>query len=148
MEHKLHGYMTVEAALLMPMAWFALFFLIFAGIFQYDRCIAEQDGRRIVLRASQMRGKDDAAVVQSVLTKGELAGEKKLLFSGGVQRELELTQNRVKMKIKGKVNTILNSFVSAENVPVFSYGTEYEAKKYDPVLAIRMCRRIEYYAGN
>lgn len=148
MEHKLNGFMTVEAALLMPMAWFALFFLIFAGIFQYDRCIAEQDGRRIVLRASQMRGKDEAAVTQSVLAKGELAGESKMLFGSDLQRDLELTNNRVKMTIKGKVNTILNSLVRAEDVPVFAYGTEYETKKYDPVLAIRTCRRIEHYAGN
>lgn len=46
-KNTLHGYMTVEAALLMPMIWFTLFFMIFVGFFQYDRCIAEQDGKFI-----------------------------------------------------------------------------------------------------
>ena len=78
MKHTLHGYMTVEAALLMPMVLFSLFFIIFAGFFQYDRCIAEQDGKMIVVRASDMREKDEAKVIRKVMEKGELAGKKKL----------------------------------------------------------------------
>ena len=148
MKHKLHGYMTVEAALLMPMVWFSLFFFIFAGFFQYDRCIAEQDSKMIVLRASEMRGKDEATVIRTVMEKGELAGKKKLLFSDDVQKELHVTKDSAKMKINGKVNTILNSFVKDAKLSVFSYGAEYEAKKYDPVGIVRICRRIEAYAGN
>ena len=48
MKNTLSGYMTVEAALLMPMVWFSLFFVMFAGFFLYDRCIAEQDSKIIV----------------------------------------------------------------------------------------------------
>lgn len=148
MRGKLHGYMTVEAALLMPLVWFSLFFFIFAGFFQYDRCIAEQDGKVIVLRASEMRGKDEEAVTRTVIEKGELAGKKKLLFSDGVQKELRVTKDTVKMKISGRINTILKSLMKESELQTFSYGAEYEAKKYDPVQAIRMCRRIEDYAGN
>lgn len=148
MKYKLHGYMTAEAALLMPMVWFALFFFIFAGFFQYDRCIAEQDGKIIVLRASEMRGMDEASVIRTVMEKGELAGKKKLLFSDGVQKELLITKDRAKIKISGKVKTILNGFVKDKKFSVFSYGAEYEAKKYDPVRIIRICRRLESYGGN
>ncbi len=52
MKNTLHGYMTVEAALIMPIVWFAIFFLIFAGFFQYDRCVAQQDCRVMVDRKS------------------------------------------------------------------------------------------------
>lgn len=148
MKYKLHGYMTVEAALLMPMVWFSLFFFIFAGFFQYDRCVAEQDGKMIVLRASEMRGKDEASVIRTVMEKGELAGKKKLLFGDDVRKELRITKDRAKIKINSKVNTIPGGFVKDEKLSVFSYGAEYEAKKYDPVQAIRICRRIENYAGN
>lgn len=148
MGDKLHGYMTVEAALLMPLVWFSLFFFIFAGFFQYDRCIAEQDSRVIVLRASEMRGKDEETVIRTVTEKGELAGKKKLLFSDGVQKELRVTKDKAKIKISGRINTILNSLIKGPELQTFSYGAEYEAKKYDPVRAIRMCRRIESYAGD
>lgn len=148
MKHRLHGYMTVEAALLMPMVWFSLFFFIFAGFFLYDRCVAEQDSKLIVLRASEMRGKDEATVIRTVMEKGDLAGQKKLLFSDGVQRELHMTKDKAKMKISGRVNTILNSLVGETSLSIFSYGAEYEAKKYDPVQIIRICRRIEDHAGH
>ena len=148
MKHKLHGYMTVEAALLMPMVWFSLFFFIFAGFFQYDRCIAEQDSRMIVLRASEMRGKDEAEVIRTVRDKGELAGKKKLLFSDGVQRELDVAKDRTRIKISGRVNTLLNSLIEKTGLSVFSYRAEYEVKRYDPVQAVRICRRIENHAGN
>lgn len=148
MKHTLHGYMTLEAALVMPLVWFSLFFMIFAGFFQYDRCIAEQDGKRIILRASEMRGKDEATVIRTVMGDGELAGEKKLLFSDAAQKELQVKRDKARIKISGRVNTILDSFVNGGNFQVFSYGAEYEVKKYDPVHFIRTCRRIENYAGN
>lgn len=137
--------MTLEAALMMPMVWFCIFFLIFAGFFLYDRCIAEQDGRMIVLRATELRGKDEAEVIRTVVEKGELAGNKKLLFSRGVRKELQVTDEKAKVKISGGVNTILSSLIKAEELSVFTYASEYEAKKYDPVGFIRTCRRIEGY---
>lgn len=132
----------------MPIAWFSLFFMIFAGFYQYDRCIAEQDGKRIVLRASEMRNKDEAAVIRTVMGNSELAGEKKLLFSDAVEKDLQVTKDRVKIKIGGKVKTILDRFVKNGNFNVFSYEAEYEVKKYDPVHFIRTCRRIENEEGN
>lgn len=148
MNDKLHGYMTIEAALLMPMVWFSLFFFIFTGFFQYDRCIAEQDGKIIVLRASEMRGSDEASVIRTVMEKGELVGKKKLLFSEDVEKEIRITENKAKIKISGRVNTILSSLIKGTKYSVFSYGAEYEAKKYDPVQVIRICRRIADHAGN
>lgn len=147
MNDKLHGYMTVEAALLMPMVWLSMFFLIFAGFFQYDRCVAEQDSKIMVLRASEMRGKDEASVIRTVMDKGELAGRKKLLFSENVQREADITKDKAKIKISGKVNTILSFLVKGTKHSAFYYEAEYEAKKYDPVQVVRICRRIINHAG-
>lgn len=148
MKYKLHGYMTVEAALLMPVVWFSIFFFMFVGFFQYDRCIAEQDGKIAVLRAAEMRGKDKEEIIRAVMEKGELLGKKKLLFSDGVQKELQISKSKAKMKISGKVNTIWNILIGESTLPVFSYGAEYEAKKFDPVQIIRMCRRIKKHAGD
>ncbi len=140
---KLNGYMTIEAALLMPIVWFLMFFLIFAGFFQYDRCIAEQDSKIIALRASVMREKDEAEVLRKAMKKGGLTGTAKLLFSDNVGRELHMTQNKITIKISGKVNTLLNSLVKEGNLAVFSYAAAYEAKKYDPVQDVRIRKRIE-----
>ncbi len=148
MKNTLSGYMTVEAALLMPMVWFSLFFVMFAGFFLYDRCIAEQDSKIIVMRASEERETDEAKVIRKVMEKGDLAGEKKLLFSNGVQKELHISDEKAKIKISGGVNTVLNGLVKEGGLGMFAYSSEYEAEKNDPVGFIRRCRRIEKYAGN
>lgn len=148
MKNRLHGYMTLEAALLMPIVWFSFFFIIFAGFFQYDRCVAEQDSKMMLLRASEMRGKDDAAVIRTVMEKGELAGRKKLLFSEGVQKKLQVTHDKVTVRVSGNVNTILKNLNKEGELNIFSYAAEYETKKYDPVRFIRTCRRVENYGTN
>lgn len=140
---KLNGYMTLEAALLMPIVWFLMFFLMFAGFFQYDRCIAEQDSKIIALRSSTMREKDEAEILRKAMEGGELTSRKKLLFSDNIGRELHMTQNKVTIKISGKVNTILNSLVKEGNLAVFSYAAAYEVKTYDPVQDTRIRKRIE-----
>lgn len=146
MKNTWNGYMTVEAALLIPMVWFSLFFVVFTGFFLYDRCIAEQDSKIIVMRASQERETDEAKVIRKVMEKGELAGRKKLLFSNAVQKELQVSEDKAKIKISGRVNTILDSLVKEGFLSVFTYASEYEAEKNDPVQLIRTCRRIEKYA--
>ena len=148
MKNTLYGYMTVEASLVMPIVWFCLFLMIFAGFFQYDRCIAEQDSKIIVLRASEMRGKNEAEVIQKVMENSELAGKKKLLFSNSVQKEFHMSGDKATMKISGKVNTILNDLIKENNFNIFAFTAEYEAENYDPVGFIRLCRRVEKYAGN
>ena len=148
MKNTLCGYMTVEASLVMPIVWFCLFLMIFAGFFQYDRCIAEQDGKIIVLRASEMRGKSETEVIRKVMEESELAGKKKLLFSNSVQKELHMSGDGAAVKISGKVNTILNGLLKGSNLNFFAYMSEYEAENYDPVQFIRLCRKVEKYAGN
>lgn len=148
MKNTLHGYMTVEAALIMPIVWFAIFFLIFTGFFQYDRCVAQQDCRVMVMRASDMREEDEATVLRKIVEKGELADRKKLLFSGYVQKDFRMSNNEVRMRIEGSVNTILNRLIKETDLRVFTYASEYETEKYDPVRFIRICRRIEKYAGS
>lgn len=147
MKNTWNGYMTVEAALLIPMVWFSLFFVIFAGFFLYDRCIAEQDAKIIVMRASQERETDEAKVIRKVMEKGELAGRKKLLFSNTVQKELHISDDKAEIKISGRVNTILDGLAKGESLSVFAYASEYETEKNDPVRLIRACRRIKKYAG-
>lgn len=132
----------------MPIVWFSLFFIIFSGFFQYDRCIAEQDGKTAVMRASEIREKDEAKVIRKVMERGDLAGSKKLLFSSAVGKDFHIAKDRVSIKISGRVNTVLNDLVKGMTPGIFTYAAEYGTEQYDPVRFIRMCRRIEKYAGS
>lgn len=147
MKKTLRGYMTLEATLVIPVVWFSLFFMIFAGFFQYDRCIAEQDSKRIALRASEIRDKEEKAMIRQVMGE-ESVGEQKLLFSRGGKRMLHVAKDKVKVEMSGSVDTILKGFLKGISFNAFSYEIRYEVKKYDPVGFIRICRRLEDYGGN
>ena len=55
---KKDAYFTVEAAMVFPFVMGAVLFTIFMFIFQYDRCLMEQDIGMLVLYASNLSMED------------------------------------------------------------------------------------------
>ena len=50
MKRRVMGYFTVEASLLLPIVFAFYLFLIGMMIFQYDRCLMEQDMETLILK--------------------------------------------------------------------------------------------------
>lgn len=146
MKKRVNGYMTLEAAMLMPLVWFVLFFAVFMGFFLYDRCIAEQDCKIILLQTSNMEEKDEAEIIRKIKERVNLADKKKLLFSNSVEQQFHVTDQKAVIKIKGTVPTVLNGLLKDGRFSFFSYASEYETDRYDPVKFIRNCRRLKKYA--
>ncbi len=143
---KLNGYMTVEAAMIMPVVWFVIFFVLFLGFFLYDRCIAEQDCKIILLQTSNMEEKNEAEIMRKIRERVNLADKKKLLFTNSIEKELNVNDKKTEIKIKGVVPTVLHSLLKDEKYSIFTYSAEYETDRYDPVHYIRSCRRLWKYA--
>ncbi|MCM1099219.1 MAG: hypothetical protein NC427_14260 [Ruminococcus flavefaciens] len=70
------AYFTVEAALIFPLATGALILTVFLFIFQYDRCLLEQDVGLLLLYAGtlEMEGSDETALIRR--RAAELSQEK------------------------------------------------------------------------
>ncbi len=144
-KRKLNAYMTLEASLLMPLVWFGLFFAIFTGFFLYDRCIAEQDCKIILLQASNMEEKDGTEIIRRIRERANLADQKKLLFGHSALKDFHVTDKKVEVTIKGNVPTILNHLMKNTELSSFAYEAKYETDRYEPVRFIRTCRRLEHY---
>ena len=56
---KLHGYFTVEAAMIIPIVIFIIAFLIYAAFLVYGRCIMIQDSYLLALEASLVPDMND-----------------------------------------------------------------------------------------
>ena len=52
------GYFTVEAALVMPVVLLGIALVMYLLIFQYDRCLLEQDTGVLALRGSAIQVED------------------------------------------------------------------------------------------
>lgn len=53
MKSRENAYFTVEAAMVMPIVVFVIALLIYLGLFQYDRCLREQDMGMQTLRSTE-----------------------------------------------------------------------------------------------
>lgn len=53
MNKKLKGYLTLEAAYVMPMVLLLYVLIILAGFYLYDRCVISQDNSLLALRGSR-----------------------------------------------------------------------------------------------
>ncbi len=137
-----NGYFTIEAALLMPMVLFCIFFVLYVGFLQYDRCIAEQDAKIMLLRASNMKEKSESEIEAELSACPELATKKKVLFSSSLEKRIKVQKTKTQIGIQGGVRTVL------QQMNFFTYAAEYETDRYNPVEFIRNCRKAEQYFGN
>ena len=55
-----NAYFTVEAALVLPLVTGAILFVIYTMLFQYDRCLLEQDIGALALWGSLAEASDTA----------------------------------------------------------------------------------------
>lgn len=96
---KMDAYFTVEAALLFPLATGALLLTIFLFVFQYDRCLLEQDIGLLTLYAGTLEG-DDAGETETLVRRraSELSKEK---YAAWEPEELEITLRGGEVSIRG-----------------------------------------------
>ena len=99
--------MTLEASLIMPLVLYVCIFIIYAGFYQYDRCIMQQDIYRAALRGSSLYGADQsekyraAADMMADLTKDNyIAAEYRYEIS--VRKSVSIfMEGRIRMPFRG-----------------------------------------------
>ncbi len=120
----LPGYMTVEATLVVTIALYVCFFIMYMGFYQYNRCIMHQNAYRIALRAGSLYQNDRKEVV--------LAADKvKTILLDG--RYIGMTC-KDQIQVDGHVTVHLQG----------AWGLEVEAKSacLNPAYFIRTCRQL------
>ena len=132
--------MTLEASLIMPLVLYVCIFIIYAGFYQYDRCIMQQDIYRAALRGSSLYGADQsekyraAADMMSDLTKDNyIAAEYRYEIS--VRKSVSIfMEGRIRMPFRGL----------AELTGARAWGIEETAESGfpDPVFFIRTCHQL------
>ena len=74
---KRNAYFTVEAALILPLVMSALLLVTFLVIFQYDRCLLEQDMGLLAVYAGTVRGESETETAGLIRNRAaELSWEK------------------------------------------------------------------------
>ncbi|MCM1194281.1 MAG: hypothetical protein NC389_17895 [Acetatifactor muris] len=137
-----NAYFTVEAALVFPVVMGTVLFVIFMLLFQYDRCLLEQD-----LGAAALWGSSQE--VSDVTVLEEMVNERMAGIYRGKYAAWEITEwkaslekNLFSVQGGGRVTFPVPewNFWSVENI--WAAEAHYSCRRLSPVTFIRLCRGL------
>ncbi|MCI9231427.1 MAG: hypothetical protein HFH96_10025 [Lachnospiraceae bacterium] len=142
-----NAYFTVEAALVLPVVIGAILFVIYMMLFQYDRCLLEQDIGGIALWGSIVEASDTAELEQKVQTRISELYRGKYVAWRMTKLDASVGRNRFCANGAGQLTFPVPgwNFWSADNM--WGTAASYEYSRLSPVTFIRLCHRFGEEAG-
>ncbi len=142
-EEGVAGSVTAESAMLMPFVLGMVFLLLTMSISLYDRCLFEQEGIRLEVRA--VSGRETDRRIEDILKEKEEDFPGEHLLLGEHSFQVETDGKKVYMKRSYHYVQPSNIVQAFEKLSVTGNGLteETEVKVYDPVGVIRNIRKLE-----
>ena len=142
-EMKKNAYFTVEAALVFPLVLGALLLTVFLLVFQYDRCLMEQDMGLLALYARELDTEDEEKTVALLNRRAtEIYRDQYVAWE---QEKLQITMEKNEIKIVGEGTMTFPvpewNFYNGNNM--WRAKRICVAMRLDPVDFIRIFRRVE-----
>lgn len=144
MKNKLSdAYFTVEAALVLPLATGALIFTVFLFIFQYDRCLLDQDINMLAMYAGTATAENSEALETIIRRKAsELFMDK---YAAWTMKDLQIAVRGDRVTVRGGGSLTLPlpewNFFRKENE--WGARTLRETLRISPADYIRLYRKIK-----
>lgn len=142
---RIKGYMTVEAAFVMPMVLCVFVMLIYTSFYLYDRCVFKQDAFILCFRESIRKEEGAPRVDPSYMQQGEARQFENKYFA---VNNLETSAKAMGKKavFQGSARVLPTSFGSYFLMPKSIWRLTFygSARKTDPPWSIRSYRRKTY----
>lgn len=135
------GYMTLEAAFIIPWVIFLFVFLIYAGFYFYDKCVLFQDAYALCFRGSIQ--KDEDSVVDYINAHMEEQFGSKYFGTGKVSGNAEKHGQNIKVYGACTVTIPFRHFFTMADKSGWEIQTEAKAKGINPTKIIRKFRMAE-----
>lgn len=140
---KENAYLTVEAALVFPIVLVIQCLTIFLFVFQYDRCLLNQDMERlVVLGCGSEEEEKDALANELKRHAGELSLEKYVAWEMEAV-EIGLEKDGICVQGQGKPLFPVLGFGMDEGRFAGTISASCESKRIHPAMFIRQCRRLK-----
>lgn len=141
-EAKREAYLTVEAAMLIPMVLCLYVMLIYTAFYLYDRCLFRQDASLLCFRESIRREEGAPAVNPEQIRQNEKRqfGTKYFAVS---RIQTQATKDGKKAVYQGSASVLPTSFGGYFMMPkkIWTLTFQASARKTDPPWSIRSFRR-------
>ncbi len=136
-----NAYFTVEAALVVPVVMGTMLFVIYMLLFQYNRCLMEQDIGAMVIWGSNMEVSDDETFEEKVRDRiSKMYRDKYVAFE---LTTLNVTFRYNNFAVEGGGCLIFPfagwNFWSTDNR--WEIKADYQMRRTSPITFIRLCRK-------
>lgn len=139
---KQNAYFTVEAALILPLVMSAVMMEIFLLMFQYDRCVLEQDVNRMTICAAAVAGDTTEELEQKIRSRMETVSMEKYLAWNMEKFQLEMVRGRVEVNGEGSFELPLPEWNLFTGENAWRAGVRRTAIKISPTDFIRLYRKV------
>lgn len=126
------GYLTVEATIIVSIVLYACMFLIFMGLYKYDRCVMEQDIYRAALWSSSLYGANQSEKYRAAAD----------LLAEMTEDGYLAVEERHEIRVRNSVEIVAEGSMS---IPLFGetgFTGRAESKCLDPSFFIRTCHQL------
>ena len=139
---KQNAYFTVEAALILPLVMSAVRMEIFLLIFQYDRCVLEQDANRMAICAAVVVGDTTEELEKKIQSRMQTVSMEKYLAWSMEKFQLEMVRGRVEVNGGGSFALPLPEWNLFTGESVWRAEVKRRAIKVSPTDFIRLYRKV------
>jgi hypothetical protein len=140
---KENAYFTVEAALVLPIALSVLLFVIYMMLFQYNRCLMEQDLGALAMWGSCQEISDNAVLETRIRQRIEKIYREKYVAWKVTGLDAIWERNHFKVKGAGRITFPVPGWNFWSDEEVWETETEFDFCQMSPVTFIRLCRRVK-----
>ena len=133
------GYMTVEAAFIIPWVIFIFIFIIYSAYFLYDRCLIFQDSYAYAVRAAnkQMSVTDVECYMNE--NAGEQYGNKYIAVSG-IKKSFKVSEKEITIEAAGQPECRFIPNTVLPDIRLWKVSAYVKASRENPTQFMRICR--------
>ena len=139
---KENAYMTVEAALLFPFLTGAILFVVYMLLFQYDRCLLEQDMGALALWGSLAQATEAGTLEEKVQKRVADVYKDKYMMWRFTALDASLEKGKFTAKGVGAVFFPFDGLNFWGGGNVWSTQAAYGYSRLAPVTFIRTCHKL------
>ena len=137
-----NAYFSLEACLIMPLVFYCILFVIYAGVYQYDRCLLYQDTYRQLIRGSQVKFSDNEEIAQKMKEEDlRWYYEKYMLCSFGNKR-MEVNHGSIRISQDAAMSVSFPTWFP-EVGKSWEIHVDATCIRVHPTQVIRDCRKWE-----
>lgn len=137
---EIKAYLTVEASIVLPLVISTIVMTVFAFIYQYDRCLMEQNAAMLALYADSLRTQEADEWRYLVSSRISEQNENAFLFWKQKKMEISLRNNVVEVAGEGEFLVPLPEWNLIENDSEWVAKESFKLTRLEPAAFVRFCQ--------